>query len=144
MCTRGVGDWGTVHPTPHAPSTYDSTQLLDSLHCDEPQGPPTIERPFQIYLTYRTTRRKRRRSNDTQVPLQTAEKPPVLTNHPRNTHTQPPSERQPLSTFSPHSHSPSPTSIAPPSPAPFRPRWGPRFGVRGTVMTMARSSLARG
>ena len=56
------------------------TQLLDSLHCDELQArPPTIERPLQFYLTHRTTRLKRRRSNDIQVPPRTADNPPVLT-----------------------------------------------------------------
>ena len=108
----------------HHPRTtpHKSTQRLDSSHCDELQArPPTIERPFQIYLTHRTTRLKRRRPNDTQVPLRTAENPPVLTNHPRfETPTRnPPSERQPLSTFSPQLHSSSSTSIAPPSTA-----WG--------------------
>ena len=62
-------------PTPH-----NSTQLLDSSHRDELQArPPTIERPFQIYLTHRTTRPRREGSNDIQVPLRTTENPPVFT-----------------------------------------------------------------
>ena len=74
-------DWGlyTLHHHMYG------EQLLDSSPYDELQvRPSTIERPFQIYLTPRTTRIKRRRSNDTQVPLWTAENPPVLTNHPQN------------------------------------------------------------
>ena len=55
-------------------------RLLDSSHCDELQTrPPTIERPFQIYLTHRTTLPRRTLQRYTQVPLQTAKKLPVLT-----------------------------------------------------------------
>ena len=59
-------DWGTVHHMHYRRMTpQKSTQLLDSSHCNELQERlPTIERPFQIYLTHRTTLSKRRPSND--------------------------------------------------------------------------------
>ena len=130
--TRTGGLYTLYHHIRYLRTTpHKSTQLLDNSHCDELQARlPTIERPFQIpfqiYLTHRTTLSKCRPSNDKP---KCRSKPPK--NHPFSPITleaptrNPPSERQPLSTFSPHSRSSSSTSIAPPSPAPRRPRRGP-------------------
>ena len=79
--TRTGGLYTLHHHMYHRrPTPHKSTQLLDSSHRDELQALPlTIERPFQIYLTHRTTQPKRGSSNDVQVPLRTAKNPPVFT-----------------------------------------------------------------
>ena len=86
--TRGLDT--LYHQIHHRRTTpHRSTQLLGSPHYDELQArPPTIDRPFQIYLTHRTTLPKRIRSNDTQVPLRTARSHHVNT-YSLHTHTAP-------------------------------------------------------
>ena len=118
---------GTVHhrrTTPHK-----STQLLDSSHCDDElqARPPTIERPFQS-------------TSPTGPPDLSVDTPTIhkCRSEPPKTHPFSPSERQPLSAFSPRSYSSLSTSVAPPSPAPPRPRRGPRLVPRPCDLRCAR------
>ena len=106
--TRTGGLYTLHHHMDHRRTNpHESTQLLDSSHCDELEArPPTIERLFQIYLTHRTTLLKRNRSSDTQVPLRTAENPPILQSPPKRPHATLQVNVN-LSPHSPHTHTAS-------------------------------------
>ena len=119
MCTRGLGDCTPYfttctivvrpHTSPHSSLTaraatssrHDHRPSSDRSKSTSPIGPPDLSAEAPTISKCRSEPPKIR---------------PFL-----------PSERQPLSTFSPHSHSSSSTSIIPLSPTPYHPRRGPRL-----------------
>ena len=107
--TRTGGLYTLHHRMRHRRTTpHKSTQLLDSSYCDELQArpPPSSDR-----------------SKSTSPIGSSVDAPtiPKCRSKPPKTRPFSPSERHPLSTFSPHSRCSSSTSIAPPSLAPPRP-----------------------
>ena len=133
MCTSGLGDCTPytttctivvrLHTSPHSSliartatsSGYHHPRSSDCSKSTSPIGPP--------YLSVDAPTISKCRSEPPTIRAFSPITPETPTRNPS-------SECQPLSTFSPHSYLSSPTSIAPPSPAQFRLRRGPRLVLR--------------
>ena len=119
-------------------------RFLDSSHCDKLQArhPPSSDRskstspigPPDLSVGAPTIPKCR-----SQPPKMRPFSPITPEAPTRN----PPSERQPVSIFSPHSHSSSSTSIAPPSSVPPRPRRETRLAPRPCDLRCARRSRCK-
>ena len=108
MCTRGLGDC-----TPYTTPCTIIVRLHTSPHSSLTACTATSSRHGHLPSSDRSKSTSPIGPPDSRVDAPTI---PKCLSEPPKISPFSPSERQPLSTFSPHSHSFSSTSIAPPSP----------------------------